>query len=244
MMITWIVIVILIVIAFFWWGFNRCLAAHHADWGAPGLNALDGLNRLFCRFYYGLESDKLLDLPETSGAVLMANHSSGVDSLLMAAISPRPVRFLISSEQYYRFGLIWLFKKMGCIPVDLKGHPETALRVALQALEQGEVIVLYPQGGFALADKPEKKLKKGGFWLAQQTQTPIYPVHIYGTRGKGWVILSLFIPMRVQLTLYPPLNCLKNRCIPALQTLFNSMEPLPPQKLQELLENTANESGY
>ncbi len=111
-----------------------------ADWGGAHVNWLDGWTRLICRYLHGLKPEHKLDLPATGPAIVVANHVSGLDPLLLIAASRRPLRFLIATEEYQRPVLHWIFKLAGCIPVDRKGRPEQALRTARRALE-GQVFL-------------------------------------------------------------------------------------------------------
>lgn len=188
-----------------YWAWRKSLAQHRADWGSDWLNALDGLARIFCRHYHRMNS-VALDLPERGGAIVVANHVSGLDPFLVVAASSRPVRFLIAREEYERFGLRWLFQAMGCIPVDRGQRPERALREALRALEQGEVVVLFPQGGIHVADTPAV-LKGGVVTLAHKSNALIYPLHIEGVRGVGHTLLAVVLRSRAQLRVFPPLAC-------------------------------------
>ncbi len=187
------------------WLWRACLAQHRADWGSRGLNSLDGLTRVFCRRYHRMNS-VLLDLPERGGAIVVANHVSGLDPLLVVAASVRPVRFLIAREEYDRFGLRWLFRAIGCIPVDRGQRPERALREALRALRNGEVVVLFPHGGIHVDDTPAL-LKGGVVTLAHKSRCLIYPLHIDGVRGAGHTLLAVLLRSRVRLRVFPPLSC-------------------------------------
>jgi 1-acyl-sn-glycerol-3-phosphate acyltransferase len=178
--------------------------AHRADWGHWSLNMIDGLNRLFCRYYHRLNS-QLIDLPENGAAIVIANHLSGLDPLLLIAASPRPLRFLILRQEYERFGLKWFFKRIGCIPVDRETRPELALRAALHALEQGDVIAIFPQATFVLPGVT-KKLKPGSFWLARQVNCQLYPVHIRGIARAGTIFPAILTPSHAVLTYYPALT--------------------------------------
>ncbi len=81
-----------------WRGLRACLRHNLTDWGQGWLNVLDGFNRIFCRQFHRL-NEVWLDLPEAGPAVVVSNHVSGLDPLLLIASSPRPLRFLIASEQ-------------------------------------------------------------------------------------------------------------------------------------------------
>ncbi len=160
------------------------------EWGKSWLNFLDILNKLFCQYYHRLKYIPIA-LPAEGPALIVANHVSGLDPMLLIAASQRPIRFMIARNQYDRFGRTWLFKGIGCIPVERSTHPDKALRVALRALQNGEVIALFPQGTFTLPHE-RRKIKRGGLWLAQQVNCPIYPVFISGISGMGSVIRGIF----------------------------------------------------
>ncbi|WP_353571649.1 lysophospholipid acyltransferase family protein [Candidatus Albibeggiatoa sp. nov. BB20] len=215
----WITISFIFLITFIWCMF-ACHQAHIADWGNLWLNSTDGLNRLFCKYIHRLQYNTSFNLPENQGAVVMANHSSGLDAMLLIASSPRPLRFLISHEEYGRFGFKWFFQAIGCIPVNLKHRPERALKPALQALQNGEVIALFPQGGLTLSGE-SKKLKKGGFWLAEQAKCPIYPAIITGINGEGTIMGSIFFRRsQAEVMTFPAIQCADYQCLETLQPFF------------------------
>lgn len=204
-------------------GLQACLAAHEAEWGS-WLNYLDGLNRLFCKHYHRFSYNTMIDLPATGPAVIVANHLSGLDPLLLFAATRRPIYFLIAREQYERFGLTWLFRAVGCIPVDRSRHPEIALRAALRALAAGKVIAIFPQGKITLPDEPHKPLKRGGLWLAQRTNSLIYPIHLSGICGIGHIFRGLLWRSQARLVSYPPIDWNKDRSVEELQRLIEGIK--------------------
>jgi 1-acyl-sn-glycerol-3-phosphate acyltransferase len=181
------------------------LMSARADWGGAHVNWLDGWTRIICRYLHGLKNTKLV-LPETGPAIVVANHVSGVDPLLLIAATHRPLRFLIATEQYERLGLHWLFRLAGCIPVDRTGRPEQALRAARRALEQGEVLAIFPHGRIHLDTDPPRPIKGGVVRLAAWTDAPIYPVRIDGVKAQGKIIAAPFTPDKVNLLMHPPLS--------------------------------------
>jgi hypothetical protein len=79
---------------------------HRTDYGNRWLNWLEGLNRLFCLKFHRLVHDPF-ELPASGPALVVANHLSGLDALLLIAISNRPLRFMIAREHYNWPGLTW-----------------------------------------------------------------------------------------------------------------------------------------
>lgn len=192
-----------------WWLWRwlaRVLDAAGGDHWGPGLRRLDGLNRLFCRGYHRLRYEPLR-LPSQGGAVIVANHISGLDPLLLCAATWRPLRFLVAREQYQRPLFLGLFRLIGCIPVDRDRRPERAFRVALKALRSGEVIVVFPHGKIHLDSHAPRPLKAGAIRLAQLAEVPLVPVRVEGVRGEGHVLPALFLPSRALLRSFDPVIC-------------------------------------
>jgi 1-acyl-sn-glycerol-3-phosphate acyltransferase len=201
--------------------------ASGADWGNRWLNRLDGLNRLFCRHVHGLKSAPL-QLPDHGPALLAANHVSGLDPLLLIAASRRPLRFIIASEQYHRFGLEWLFRAVRCIPVDRSGRPERAFREALKALRAGEVVALFPHGTLHLDTDPRRPLKAGVARLARLAGVPVHAACIEGVRGQGLVVASVVLPSRARISGFAPIPCQNlstHECLTRLQSLIEPARP-------------------
>lgn len=174
-----------------------------ADWGRPWLNVLDGLNRGFCRRYHRL-NDAVLDLPESGPALVVANHLSGLDPLLLLALSPRPLRFLIAQDEFDRWWLRWLFRAVGCIPVN--GNTRGLLQAARAALESGEAVALFPQGGIVPHDGPVS-LRRGIAVLAEASGAPVYPVRLAGIRWVGRTVIAVVGRSHVRAACLPPLCC-------------------------------------
>lgn len=212
----------ILICAGLWWTFvwacKKCEAANKTDWGGKWLNRLDGLNRLFCERYHHLDYTPL-PLPEQGAALLVSNHLSGLDPLLLIAAARRPLRFMIAQEEYQRFGLRWLFRAIGCIPVERERRPEQALRHARRVLQKGEIVALFPHGGIHLDSDPPRKLKRGALKLAQLEQCDIYPVRIEGIRGQGHILRAVLLPSRARLIGWPPLSashCSPDDCLAGL----------------------------
>ncbi|MGD8912581.1 MAG: lysophospholipid acyltransferase family protein [Candidatus Thiodiazotropha sp.] len=205
---------------------RRCLEERRAEWGVAWLNWLDGFNRLFCRVYHRLPEVEL-PLPETGGAIVVSNHISGLDPMLMLASSNRPLRFLIAREQYERFGLQWLFRAVGCIPVDRENSPEKAMRQAIKALREGEVVALFPHGKIHLDSDPPRKIKAGAARLASLTGLPLIPLRISGVTGQGGVMLPVFMRGQAQIQLLPVIEVIDQSPDNLNQMIQNALDQMP-----------------
>jgi len=209
------------------WAVRRFLAYcernSSADWGSRNKNRLAGMLCLFVYRYHHLSYDAI-PLPEQGCGIVAANHISGLDPLLLVAASPRPLRFLIAREQYYRFGLTWLFRLAGCIPVEREARPGAAMREALRALDRGDVVALFPHGKIHLNTDPPRNIKGGAVKLAQLSQCLIYPVHINNVKAQGHTLLAIPVPSRARLTVNPAFHCEAGNTSKDLQKLTNLIE--------------------
>jgi 1-acyl-sn-glycerol-3-phosphate acyltransferase len=212
-----------------WLVMYRLQSAGLADWGGPWLNRLNGLNRLFCRYYHRLQGT-ISTLPENGPAVLVSNHHSGLDPILLIAASPRPLRFIIAEEEYNRFGLTWLFKAVGCIPVNRKERPERAFRHALKVLERGEIVALFPHGGIRLDHQPSRPLKAGAALLARMADCDVVPARIDGIKGLDQIIMSVVRRSHARVSSGQPIQCnkaeLKQDCLEQIKQFIET----PPNR--------------
>jgi 1-acyl-sn-glycerol-3-phosphate acyltransferase len=209
----------------------RARRFRRADWGVPWLNRLDGVNRWFCQRFHGLRADEL-PLPDGGGAIVVCNHVSGLDPLLMIAASPRPLRFVIAREEYERWWLRWLFRSLGFIPVDRHERPERAFRAARQALDAGEVVAMFPQGGIHRRRRPPPPLKRGAVRLARHAGVPLYVLRLSGIRGRGMTVAAVLIPAHARIEVMDaPLECRsveeEDRCLALIDDWFRALDRHP-----------------
>lgn len=90
-------------------------------------------------------------IPTAGPAVLVCNHVSFVDAVLLMAASPRPIRFLMD-HQIFRIPVLgWMFRLAKAIPIaPQKTDPatyEAAFAAARAVLEDGEMVCIFPEGG-------------------------------------------------------------------------------------------------
>ena len=136
---------------------------------------------------------------------------------------------MIAQEEYDRFGLTWLFRAIGCIPVDRQTRPELAVRVGLRALREGEVVVIFPQGGIRADPDPNKGVKGGAVRLAQMTGFQLYPVFVQGVKGRGETMMAVLRRSEARVSAYRPIACdehNRDACQLILAQLLNVHHPV------------------
>lgn len=137
---------------------------------------LDRLNRLICQVLYQVTPLSPSPLPQNGPVLLVSDHSSYSDPMLLAATANRPIIFLTAREVYQRRDLRWLCEIAHYIPINRGTHDVGAVRAMLRALRQGEVIGIFPEGGIDEHRKESGHLGIG--YLALKTGAPVVPVSI------------------------------------------------------------------
>ena len=111
--------------------------------------------------------------------ILAGNHTSNLDALLLMSTTKRTIRFLAKKELHV--GLLGkLFQSAGTIPVDRSKKDILAKEKALEALTNGELICVFPEGTINRTTDVIMPFKFGAVSFAKKTNTKIVPFVIKG----------------------------------------------------------------
>ncbi|VUZ25238.1 Lysophospholipid transporter LplT [uncultured Comamonas sp.] len=146
------------------------------------------LSRLVYRYH--VQGDA--HIPTTGAAVLVANHVSFVDAVLLMAASPRPIRFLMDHRIFRVPVLGWIFRLAKCIPIaphheDPQAY-ERAFDAAQQVLAEGDLLGIFPEGGLT-RDGQLQPFKGGIAKILRRAekeglQVPTVPMALTGLWGS------------------------------------------------------------
>lgn len=165
------------------------------------------LNRLFCTLWHGLDEPVSTALPESGPAIVIANHTSGLDPSLLQATSRRVLGFLIAREFYEHPVFHPICRVLGCIPVRRDGHDLAATRASLRALEQGRVVPIFPEGRInPTSGRTLLEFKPGAAFIVLHAGVPVVPAFIWGTPPTNHVVSALVTPSRSHIIYGEPLD--------------------------------------
>jgi 1-acyl-sn-glycerol-3-phosphate acyltransferase len=136
---------------------------------------------------YRLEKRGLAHIPEEGPAVLVCNHVSFVDALVILAASPRPVRFVMDHNVFRIPLLSFVFRTGKAIPIAPAKEDEKLLNDAYEkiahALEAGELVAIFPEG--RITDTGElNPFRKGIRRIVERTPVPVVPMALSGLWGS------------------------------------------------------------
>jgi len=152
-------------------------------------------NRVYCRLMFRVSVPATPPLPASGPVLLVSDHTSLTDPLVLSATAGRPIRFLMAREFYDLPQLNWVFRLYGCIPIS-RGHFEVGpVRATLHALAQGDVVGIFPEGGI---DKYRKEEGYEGIgFVALKSGAPVIPASIAWDRPRpANLLLAMLTPAR------------------------------------------------
>ncbi len=144
------------------------------------------LTRLVCRYrIYGRDN-----VPRTGSLLVVANHLSWYDPILMGVVLPRRIWFF-GKVEVFRWPVVgWLSRVTGQIPVNRGESDRTALETALTYLREERAVIFFPEGTL---ERQEQMIaaRNGAAMLALRSGSMVLPVAHTGTRrilrsGRGW----------------------------------------------------------
>ena len=175
----------------------------------------DGLLRLALgligRALYRVAPVGLEELPATGGVLLLPNHISYVDAVILQLACPRPIRFLVYDQIYQAGFLRWGLRLLGAIPISPK-KARAAIETAVNALAHGEVVCLFPEGALTRTAALQK-LNRGYELIARKAHAPVMPVwleNVWGSvfsyyGGNFFWKMPRLVPLQVWLYFSPPI---------------------------------------
>lgn len=171
------------------------------------LRPLWWLNAGYCALWHRLETEPA-PLPEHGAAILISNHTCGIDHMLLqAGCRQRVLGFMIAKEYFDHWLCRPFCRVLGCIPVRRDGHDVAATRHALRALEQGRVLPIFPEG--RITPKSGREIgegKPGAAFIALHARVPVIPAYISGTPPTNDVFKALRTPSNARVVYGPPIE--------------------------------------
>ncbi|MEP7250397.1 MAG: 1-acyl-sn-glycerol-3-phosphate acyltransferase, partial [Spartobacteria bacterium] len=135
--------------------------------------ALRAIATPFLRLIYRVKAVGVEQLP-SSGFLLLPNHITWVDSLVLLLACPRPIRFIIDQEYYENRFLHPFLRIAGCIPITTRRAKE-AMRLAAEKIRAGEIVCLFPEGQLSRSGTL-LGLRRGYEIIAREAGATVVPV--------------------------------------------------------------------
>lgn len=121
-------------------------------------------------------------VPAGGGVLMLSNHVSYMDALILAAACPRPLRFVMWDALYHVWWMNGFLRYVGTVPISAT-RAKDAVRTVATALKEGGLVCLFPEGEITRHGMVNE-LRKGFELMARQGHAKVMPVWLDGLYGS------------------------------------------------------------
>jgi 1-acyl-sn-glycerol-3-phosphate acyltransferase len=182
-------------------------------WKSLQIIARVGTTLLFDLKTYGREN-----VPATGGVLLVANHQSYLDPVLVAVHLRRPVSFLAKSELFENPYFGWFIRTLRAFPVRQGEGDIGAVKEVIRRLKEGHVLNIYPEGSRTETGEMAP-LEKGVALVIRRARVPVVPVAIEGSFAAWPKDSKVFHAHRIRVKYGKAINFEGKKAEEIIQTL-------------------------
>ncbi|MCX7643215.1 MAG: 1-acyl-sn-glycerol-3-phosphate acyltransferase [Armatimonadetes bacterium] len=177
------------------------------------------------------------NIPQSGGVLIVSNHPTYLDPILLAIYSPRPLSFVAKRPLFYLpivRTFLWL---TDCIPVEQDAPDRRALRLSIRKLRDGDALVIFPEGTRSDHGKL-RQFQLGPAMIAAEAQVPIVPCGLAGFYEAWRMEAPIPKPAPVAIVFGKPFKPKLSPDAPRRETLLQITEQMRSEivKLMELGE--------
>lgn len=138
------------------------------------------------------------NIPKSGKCILAGNHVSDFDAYLLFAGTKRPIHFL-GKKELFEGKMGWFFKMMHLIPVDRKNKNPEAKNQAIEVLNEGKILGIFPEGTYRKKDLL-LPFKPGVISFSEKTDALIVPFVILGTfKFRSKPVIKFLPPIDIKM---------------------------------------------
>lgn len=163
-------------------------------------------NLFFARVLWRTESTGRLPAKPGEGALIVCNHSSGVDPNVIQVCTDRVVHWMVAREYYEMPVLNWAFRATDTIPVNRAGVDTASTKMAIRLAQQGGLVGLFPEGRINTTKELLLPGRPGAALIALRARVKVIPCYVAGVPYDGTPLGSLRMPGRARVFIGKPID--------------------------------------
>lgn len=147
-----------------------------------------------------------MDLPVGQGAIVVSNHTSGVDPWFTKLATDRIIHYLVAAEYFYHPAMHWFFRQVMAIPVNRGGVDTSATKQAIRLAEQGHVVGIFPEGRINPTRAVLLPGRPGALLVALKARVPVQVCYIFDAPQSKTVGGTFLTPSKTRIVVGPLLD--------------------------------------
>lgn len=144
-------------------------------------------------------------IPKSGGVLIVSNHQSNLDPVLIGVRLYRPLSYIAKSELFQNRLAAWLLRELNAFPVRQGKGDVGAVKETIRRLREGHMLNIYPEGQ-RTPDGLIQTMQKGAALIIKRSGVPVIPAAIVGA-FEAWPIHRPFLrPWPIRVKFGPAMN--------------------------------------
>lgn len=162
-------------------------------------------SRFWVSCMWGLKVYHRHHVPRRGGVLLVVNHQSYLDPVLIAVYLQRPMSYLAKSELFTNRWFGWLIRSLNAFPVKQGAGDVGAVKETIRRLREGHMLSIFPEGSRTLTGQIGP-MQPGASLVVKKAGVPIVPVVIEGSFDAWPKGRKMFRPGSISVMYGPPVD--------------------------------------
>lgn len=145
---------------------------------------LQAICRIVTSLAFDLKVYGVHRLPQEGGVLVVSNHQSYLDPVLLAVRTRRPLSYMAKSELFRHKAFTWLIRALGAFPVRQGAGDVRAIKEAIERVQEGHALVIFPEGSRS-HDGKLLPVEPGVALVIRKAKVPVVPCVIDGAY-RAW----------------------------------------------------------
>lgn len=187
-------------------GANGCRAIIMTTQRTLPWKSLQALARLLTTLLFDLQVYGRKNVPARGGALIVSNHQSYLDPVLLAVRLHRPLNYIAKSELFRNPFSAWVLRSVfNAFPVRQGAGDVSAVKETIQRLREGHLLNLFPEGARTL-DGEISRIERGVALIVRRARVPVVPAVIVGSFEAWSHMHRFFRPWPIHIEFGEPMN--------------------------------------
>jgi 1-acyl-sn-glycerol-3-phosphate acyltransferase len=167
-------------------------------------------------------------VPLTGGVLLISNHQSYLDPVLLGVRLRRPLSYLAKSELFINPFFSWLIRQLGAFPIRQHSSDVGAMKETIARLQEGHVLTIFPEG--TRTENGElSPIEPGVALVIRKAKVPVVPVVIIGAFEAWPLFRKWFRPAPIRMLYGQPMDMSKMDRAQILKTIDQTFRAMIEQ---------------